>query len=230
MQHIQADVTDIVSLSSFVYKIALRPKVPIVFKAGQYLHVIMGDDDKRPFSIANSPEQKNYLELHIGASADNPYAYEVLTKAREAKLLTLEVALGEAFVRNNDKKIVLIAGGTGYSYTRSILQYTLEKQPKRNVTLYWGAKNQDDLYEHKHLKSLARSHAHFNYIPVVENAENWNGKIGLVHQAALDDIDDLSAVEVYVAGRFEMASVIRDDFTAKGLAADQLFGDAYAFI
>jgi aquacobalamin reductase/NAD(P)H-flavin reductase len=66
---------------------------------------------------------------------------------------------------------------------------------------------------------------------VVELAEtDWAGRTGWVHQAVLDDIQDLAAYQVYVAGRFEMAKVVRNDFIKQGLPITSLFGDAYAFI
>jgi aquacobalamin reductase/NAD(P)H-flavin reductase len=40
----------------------------------------------------------------------------------------------------------------------------------------------------------------------------------------------LTTYQVYVAGRFEMAKVVRDDFIKQGLPITSLFGDAYAFI
>jgi aquacobalamin reductase/NAD(P)H-flavin reductase len=66
---------------------------------------------------------------------------------------------------------------------------------------------------------------------VVEIPEkNWAGKTGWVHQVVLADIKDLATYQVYVAGRFEMAKVVRDDFIKQGLPITSLFGDAYAFI
>ena len=44
------------------------------------------------------------------------------------------------------------------------------------------------------------------------------------------DHADFANVQVYVAGRFEMAKVVREDFTTRGLSKDDLFGDAFAFI
>ena len=46
----------------------------------------------------------------------------------------------------------------------------------------------------------------------------------------MTDHPDLSDKQVYIAGRFEMAKVARDDFAECGLSTDKLFGDAYAFI
>ncbi|MFS1704890.1 NAD(P)H-flavin reductase, partial [Alteromonas sp. AMM-1] len=155
----------------------------------------------------------------------------VLERARQEKAIYISGGHGEAYLQATDKPIVLIAGGTGFSYAYSILMQSLKEDPNRDITLYWGGRHLDDLYYHDELVSLAAHHPHFTFLPVVEFAEeNWQGRKGWVHHAVLTDYADLSGVQVYIAGRFEMAKVARDDFFARGLLKDDLFGDAYAFI
>ncbi|MFC4700754.1 NAD(P)H-flavin reductase [Glaciecola siphonariae] len=219
------------SLTPHVFKIVLKPEEPINFKAGQYLQVVMADEDKRPFSIANTPATSDLIELHIGATPDNPYAYEVLQRLEQQQWLMLEVGLGNAHVKNTQLEAVLIAGGTGYSYTKSVLFNILETQPERKVTLYWGAKSFADLYEAAELQALSNKHAHFKFIPVVELPDSdWTGKVGFVHQVVMQDFTNFSAIEVYVAGRFDMAKAVKADLLPLGLKAENLIGDAFAFI
>ena len=59
---------------------------------------------------------------------------------------------------------------------------------------------------------------------------DWPYSIGLVHHAVMARQKNLSDCEVYMAGRFEMVRVIRDDFVAKGVPLDNLYGDALSFI
>ncbi|MGQ8366979.1 NAD(P)H-flavin reductase [Glaciecola sp. 1036] len=231
MKFTHAEVLEVATLTAFVKKVVLKPTTAVSFKAGQYLQVVMGEKDKRPFSIASAPDDSNNIELHIGATPENAYAYDVLTKAIETKTLDIEVGLGDAYLRENTHPLIIVAGGTGYSYAKSILYHVISAQPERPVTLYWGAKQLADLYEFEALEALSKLNPHFIFVPVVETPEqDWAGKTGLVHEAVLDDIDDLSSHEVYTAGRFEMAATIRDTFIPKGLDKERLFGDAYAFI
>lgn len=231
MTSVDTKVVSIDSLTPYVLKIVLDAGTPVAFKAGQYLQVVMGEKDKRPFSIANMPGDDGLIELHVGATPENPYAYEVVQKAKTESVLKVELGLGEAYLRESDMPLILIAGGTGYSYTKSILFACLQHQATRKVHLYWGAKSSADLYEADILSQLARVHENFSFTPVIENSESeWMGKNGLVHEVLLAEMSDFSAVEVYVAGRFEMAAVVRDALTPLGLPKAQLFGDAFAFI
>jgi aquacobalamin reductase/NAD(P)H-flavin reductase len=219
------------SLTPYVFKIILEPEQKFDFKAGQYIQVVMGEQDKRPFSIANSPDGFQTIELHIGATPENPYAFEVLQQLDQQQWLMLEIAHGIANVRESDLEAILIAGGTGYSYTKSVLFDILQSQPQRKVSLYWGAKTYADLYEADALLALSEENPQFTFIPVIENAdESWSGKVGFVHRAAMSDISDYSNKQIYVAGRFEMAKVVKEDLLPLGLKPENLIGDAFAFI
>lgn len=231
MKVINCTVESIEAQTSIVHKVILTPEFPLEFKAGQYLQVIMGENDKRPFSIASAPSSANKLELHIGADPANSYAFEVLEKCREEGTLVVEAPLGNAFLRDSNSPAIVVAGGTGYSYAKSIVLDCIENQPTREITLYWGAKTLNDLYESSELEAMSITHPHFTFIPVVEHpSDNWQGHTGWVHNAVMKDISDFSAKQVYTAGRFEMSATIRDEFCANGLSKTELFGDAYAFI
>ena len=64
-------------------------------------------------------------------------------------------ANGNAFLQSNGLPMVLIAGGTGFSYTYSILQEHLNSGDKTPLTLYWGGKHAADLYLADKLTELA---------------------------------------------------------------------------
>jgi aquacobalamin reductase/NAD(P)H-flavin reductase len=232
MQIIQCKVEKIESLTDTTKRIVLIPDSPISFIAGQYLQIVMGEDDKRPFSIANAPRADGTIELHIGAEPGNQYAGQVLEKMMSEKVIQVEGGLGEAFLSQSDAQAtILLAGGTGVSYALSILQQLLSIPLEAPVMLYWGTRTINDMYAFDELITLAKQHPLFTFIPVVELPEtDWAGKTGWVHQAVLEDIQDLTNYQVYVAGRFEMAKVVRDDFTKQGLPITSLFGDAYTFI
>jgi aquacobalamin reductase/NAD(P)H-flavin reductase len=232
MQITQCKVEKIESLTHSIKRVVLIPDSPMSFIAGQYLQVVMGEDDKRPFSIANAPRADGTIELHIGAEPGNQYAGQVLERMMKDAQIKVEGGLGEAFLNQPaTQPTILLAGGTGFSYALSILQQLLGKPLIAPVILYWGTRSISDMYAFNELCSLAKKHPLFTFIPVVELPEkDWVGKTGWVHQAVLEDIQDMSTYQVYVAGRFEMAKVVRDDFIKQGLPITSLFGDAFAFI
>ena len=60
--------------------------------------------------------------------------------------------------------------------------------------------------------------------------EGWHGRKGMVHEAVLADFASLDQYDIYVAGRFEMAAVVRQTLRLRGVDDEHLFGDAYQYI
>jgi NAD(P)H-flavin reductase len=230
-QTVQADVISIEAVTDYVNVVKLKPQVDITFLAGQYLQIVLANDDKRIFSIASSPHD-SVIELHIGAGPDDSYPRGALDHLANHDTVTLEVGLGEAYFRDQgDRPIILMAGGTGFSYTRSIARHIKHRFPNRPVTFYWGARDEKSLYANDEMNSWATSADQFEFVPVVETpSDSWTGKTGYVHQAVMSDISDLSSYDIYLAGPFKMAGIARDDFVKQGAKLDNMFADAFAYI
>lgn len=235
---IKCKVKSIQQLACNTYQILLHPESPVAFKAGQYLMVEMGENDKRPFSIASSPcRHQGELELHIGAFEHNNYAIEVVEKMKlalsDSSDIVVDAPHGEAWIREeSEHPLLLIAGGTGFSYVRSILDHCISQNKQNPIYLYWGAKNQKQLYAIEELESISQKYSHVHFTPVIEDFNSgWSGKVGNVLQAISEDFDTLAGYDIYIAGRFEMAGAARELFTQNRQAnSERIFADAFAFI
>lgn len=183
--NLNCDVLECVQMNDHTYKVILRSQKCISFKAGQYLFYVLNDDDKRPFSIANTPDSQ-LLELHIGASKHSDFALKVVEhiKIRQKKKqkVKVEVGHGNAWLRDDSKRPkLLIAGGTGFSYIKSLLEQVIENNPDDTIFVYWGAKTLKDLYYHNHILELKKRYKNFNYEAVIEvEDKNWKGREGNV--------------------------------------------------
>ena len=223
------------ALNDFVYRVTLQFSEPVSFKAGQYLMVAMSATDLRPFSIASAPivGGNTTIDLHIGATPENPYAWEVIEQMRTSGEVTVHIPAGTAtYVAESERPILLLAGGTGFSYTWSLLQHHINSNSKRPLTLFWAVRKQKDLYLHEQVERLAAKHEHIRYIPVVEEqpTEIANAVHAQLIPAVINSGLVLGDYDVYIAGRFEMVAAARTAFSQAGLPSSQLFGDALAFI
>lgn len=231
MQPVTCKISSIEKLNDFLYRIFLHPTQTVSYKAGQYLSIIMGEGDKRHFSIANAPSA-NTIELHIGAVAENRYAMQVIEKMHNNGAVEVEIGNGDAYLREDSKRpIILMAGGTGFSYVKALLEQIIYLQLDNPVYLYWGVKEYAHFYFENEALAWSQKHANIHFHPVIELPETqWQGHQGYVHQAVLNDFADLSAFDIYVVGPFEMAKVARQDFIKQGALTTHVFGDAFAFI
>ncbi len=231
MSKINCQVKSLTPLTDNVYKVLLAPEKKVDFLPGQYLNFVMSDDDKRPFSIASAPD-KAELELQIGAFGADSYPMQVIDRLKESDTVTVELPFGDAYLRTkSDRPLLLMAGGTGFSYVKSMLEYLVATQSTRPVLLYWGLREPTACYELAQTQALIDTLAHANFIPVVETADkDWQGKVGLVHEVVMQDIVSLEPYDIYLAGRFEMIGKVRNDFIEHGAELQHMYADAFAYL
>lgn len=234
MATIHCKVASVDAITDTVYRVRLVPETSFAFRAGQYLLVVMDDQDKRPFSIASTPDEKAFIELHIGASEINLYAMAVMERVLQQRELLIDLPHGNAWLRDDEQQrpLLLIAGGTGFAYVRSILLTALASDPEREISVYWGGRERKYLYDLPELDELSARYDGLCVVPVVEQAsERWRGRVGTVLTAVLQDYGSLEDHDIYIAGRFEMAKIARDIFCRSRFAREtRLFGDAFSFM
>ena len=223
------------ALTPTVNRVLLTPAQAVSFSSGQYLQLCLSESDKRPFSIASLPGARQ-LELHIGGSVNDQYASQALAHLLQQHQLQqpvqAEIGLGNAqFRADSERPVILLAGGTGFSYVYSIAQSIAAAKLDRPVFVYWGVREQSALYHASVMQQWAAQHNKYRFIPVVQQPDaNWQGRTGMVHQAVLDDFVSLEAYDIYIAGPFAMAGVVRDAFIEQGAHREHMFADAFAYI
>ncbi|MFD2165740.1 NAD(P)H-flavin reductase [Thalassotalea euphylliae] len=231
MKTIECQVADISNLTPYVYKVMLKPAEQVDFKPGQYLNLVMAEDDKRAFSIASAPSDA-LIELQIGAFGEDSYAMQAIERLKTSESVTIEMPMGNAYLREDSQRpLLLLAGGTGFSYIKSMFEHLANTNSERPVTVYWGLRSAEAAFELDKTKAVVESLPQATFIPVAEQADGqWPGKVGLVHQVAMNDIANFEAYDIYLAGRFDMVGIVRDDFIERGAVKEHMYADAFAFI
>ena len=202
------------------------------FLAGQYIDIVLPDGRHRSFSIANAPHDDALLELHVRRIAGGRFTGHVFSEMKEKDILRIEGPFGRFYLREDSPRpLLFLAGGTGFAPIKGIIEHALAEGVDRAMTLYWGARDKQDLY----LDGLARqwsAAAGFEYIPVLSAPrpdDGWSGRTGYVHQAVLDDVADVNGYDVYISGPPEMVDAARQAFFDRGLPEDQLYFDSFEF-
>lgn len=216
---------------------ALHLKLPVnenfKFLAGQYLEILLKDGKRRAFSLANAPHDSELIQLHIRLIPGGQFTTHVFNGMKERDMLRFEGPHGAFFLREDSSKpIILVAGGTGFAPIKSILEHALHVRCQRPMILYWGARDRSGLYLPELPQRWALEHPQIKYVPVLSEPsahDAWTGRIGLVHQAVLEDHADLSGYQVYACGAPAMIEAARCDFLARGLPADEFFADVFSF-
>ena len=103
--------------------------------------------------------------------------------------------------------------------SEAIIEDMIFNNIKRPIFLYRGVEVFDDLYMHDLSLEWANSLDAFTYIPVCEKkSENSSQlRIGLVHQAVLEDFQSFDNVQVYCCGAPGLVKTASESFIDKGL-------------
>lgn len=122
------------------------------------------------------PESDNLVRCYSLSDAPHPDHYRVSIKrvpsGRSSNFFHDHVAVdttlgvrtpsGHFYLEAGTAPIVLIAGGIGITPMMSMLNWSLDQQPEREVWLFYGVRNGGEQVMREHLESQARRHANFH--------------------------------------------------------------------
>src|ERR1700733_10148069 len=198
------------------------------FEPGQYVDVLLSKGRRRSCAIAAPPHDARPLELHVRRAPGGEFSEQVFAEEMRGAVLHLEGPLGNGVYREiaaaespgaAAPPLLLVGGGTGLAPLKSILRHVLETGLPRRMTLYWGVREERDLYAHAFLEEGARADARLRYAPVLsEPSPTWGGRRGFVHDAVLAEVEGLEHHEIYASGPPRMIEAVRRTFMARGVA------------
>ncbi len=220
-----------VSADVMLIQLQLPANDSFQYKAGQYIEFLLRDGARRSYSMANAP-QGNSVELHIRHMPGGKFTDHVFGSMKEKEILRVEGPHGSFYLREeSDKAIVMVASGTGFAPIKALLEQMESAGSTRPVALYWGGRRPADLYMDGWVKEFQNRMPSLRYVPVVSDAleeDQWTGRVGFVHQAALEDFQDMREYQVYACGAPVVVESARRDFVAHaGLPPEEFYADAF---
>jgi CDP-4-dehydro-6-deoxyglucose reductase len=197
------------------------------FFPGQHINLKHPNFPSRPFSIANYTSPNiGLLELHIrlidGGSTQNMFS-----ELGEGLTFQIEGPKGNCYLKQvNKKPIILVAGSTGFGPIKSIVEYLIETGVDKQIYIYWGVRDEVDLYMDLPQR-WAAEYDNIHYIPVLSDSNDaaWKGRTGPVHKSVANDFDTLIDYKVYTFGPPVMVKSLVHALSNKGLIQDNFFSD-----
>jgi len=200
---------------------------------GQYLDVLLDEERRRPFSIASGPQADGTIELHVRHVAGGGFTSWVSDGLKVGDTLRIEGPLGTFVPReDSERPMVFMAGGTGFAPVKAIVEHFIALGTRRPMQVYWGARSAADLYLRPMAEAWERSAHALRFHPVLsdpEQAASSGLRMGLVHEAVLEDQSDLSGHDVYMSGPPAMIDAGRKLFLDAGLPEDRLYYDSFDY-
>lgn len=193
------------------------------FLPGQYARLrIPGTDDWRAYSFANRPNAQNQLQFLIRLLPDGVMSNFLRERCQPGLTLELEAPLGSFYLRQVERPLVLVAGGTGLSAFLGMLDEMAEKggcgQP---VRLFYGVTQEQDLCEGARLEAYRARIADFDYQPVVSQpSPAWQGLSGYIPEHFDRRFLTDQACDLYLCGPPPMVEAVKTWLDQQGLGEE----------
>ncbi len=130
------------------------------FVPGQFVAIRVradGKDHVRCYSISSAPEVRGYLEISV--KRQGLVSNTLHGTLRPGAQVSLKSPAGAfRYPSNDDRPVVLIAGGVGITPLLSMLRHAVHAEPTRSVTLLYSAQTEEHLAFRDEIRMLARRH------------------------------------------------------------------------
>lgn len=214
-------------------RLAIAEGGPFTFAPGQYAAVSFGGLAARDYSMANVPDRDGsgpgLIEFHIRHVAGGASSAHVAKGLKRGDTVRVKGPYGTSFLREQHTgPILAIAGGSGLAPIKSIVESALSLGMRQPIDLYFGVRDERDLYLEEHFATLARRHANLRFNPVLSSpAGATQRRTGFVHEAALADSVSLDGAKAYLAGPPVMVEAASRLLEQRGLARENIHADAF---
>lgn len=229
--YMEVELTHIVQLTpnmkNFTFKRVDSSAFPF-FRAGQYvsLQAKIGDSlVSRPYSISSSPDEALEGRLSLGIEDAGFFSGYMNNEAKIGDRFVMTEPSGEFHYENiRDKKnIVCIAGGSGITPFLSMAKSVAEGNEDYNMTLFYGAKDFENLAYRDELEVLKKSGVQIIY--VLETAHEGCEQ-GFVTAKMLEKYIDINASTFFMCGPVAMYASILDELKPYNLPLKSVRKDA----
>ncbi len=172
------------------------PSPAIAYKAGQFLTLIIpinGKEERRSYSFSSAPEFDNDLSVtikRVDQGLMSNYIPENLNPGDTVKVMEPLGRFTLDFENDNQRQLVLFAGGSGITPMMSLIKTGLKKEPQSTITLVYANRDRESIIFNDQLEELkSTANGRLQVYHVLENTEDsWSGYKGQLSAEIISSI------------------------------------------
>jgi CDP-4-dehydro-6-deoxyglucose reductase len=204
-----------------------------LFKAGQFVMLHVPVEGSKPalraYSIASTDDQINGFKL-IFKFVETGIASQYVWNLKGDEILNMTGPFGKVvFVEPPTEQIVFLNTGSGISQHFSFLESKMQQYPNLKYKLFFGVRNESDIYYDSELKRLQKNlpNFHFEYV-LSRPSQNWAGRKGYV-QDCLKEFDYINTpTTFYLCGNGAMIKDVKKQLIeVDGLGKQHVWAEAF---
>ena len=212
--------------------VALGVEIPnrseLAFLPGQYVNIaVPGTDQTRSYSFSNAPHD-DLLTFLVKLTPGGVMSDYLSQRAAVGDTISFTGPNGSFFLRENDRPVLLLAGGTGLAPVLSMLRTLRGGSNRRKAHLIYGVSTDEDLVALDEIEEIASTLTGFTWDFCVSDPESTAEHKGyvtsLIAPKHLYDGD----VAVYLCGPPPMVESVRTHVTKAGIEPTGFYYEKFA--
>ncbi len=203
---------------------------PLEFSAGQYAELTFPGHPPRDFSMASRPNDLPVV-FHVrdrGAGVSRHIARDAVVGDH----VHLRGPRGACFLRQlHTGPMIAVAGGTGLAPIWSIVTTALAKGMTQPIQLWFGVRDQADIYYADDIAAAADRYPNFSFEIVLSDPSHpTRHRTGWLHDAVAGSVPagkHHSNLKAYIAGPPPMVAAVTNVLRAAGIGPRDIHADAF---
>jgi Na+-transporting NADH:ubiquinone oxidoreductase subunit F len=197
---------------------------------------------RRSYSMAGNPAVHKKLVFNIrlatpprGVDAGAGVGSAYLFSLRPGDRVSTAGPFGSFYIKETDREMVYLGGGSGMAPLRSHLSYLFDTlQTSRRVSYWYGARSAKEVYYDEYFRELAGKFANFTFQVALSEPQpddQWTGRTGFIHEVLkreyLERHPDPTQVEYYLCGPLPMIRAATKMLAEFRVSPEQIASDEF---
>lgn len=206
-----------------------RPQRPIKNVPGQFTELYLPHTNpdsrgqKRWFTIFSSPTEELFAITTKFADRSSTFK-TALSQLEPGASVEFAEPMGDFILpKNKLLPLLFVAGGIGVTPFRSIIKWLHDTKERRNITLLYAARTEDDL-----LFTELFEDYDVHLVPIVSQpSATWSSKTGTLSPSTILDYVTSHKTHVYMSGPEPMVEALTKQVIEHGLPKHQVITDYF---
>lgn len=239
--HTRGEITGLKRLTHDILHVQAKLQDPARYSAGQYAEIYVpgvvkdGVRETRSYSFASAPGSTGDVDsvsFFIRRVPGGAFTEWLFNEATVGTVLEGHGPYGDFWLRPGDAPLLCIAGGSGLAPILAMLEQARAEGDTRGVTLYFGARTQQDLYALDRIGALEASwQGSFTFVPVLSaepDDAGWSGRRGFIPEH-FDELpgDIIGRHHAYLCGPPPMIDACIKVLGNAGVESGNIFFDKF---
>lgn len=199
---------------------------------GQYLSfsfLFDGRRETRCYSISSSPVRSGYIEITPKRVATGCVSVYLNDRLSIGTTVEATGPFGQFFLTRSDKKVVLVAAGSGMTPMMAMLRYIDDLCLDTQAILLYCVRTRADIMFRQELEHLSKRLKHFRYDVLLSQPDpDWDGARGHINREFISkNVSELADSVFFLCGPPPFMEVVKPLLTDLGVATEQIRQEAF---